>query len=312
MALQQLFLIGFFSLALLQPNGCSSKSLDQTNQTNKTSATPTSTPKIGSEEGDQDKMEILKQKVLKKEQRAVNMAEEMGKTAIPVLKPLAKDADADVRKLALNCLRYTGGGEDINEIFIEALKDDSPNVNAEAARGLQHASDPSIYAPLLEVYDDVSNPERRRDIALMLGKIDGAKVDDLRLKSEEEKSAEAKEGLMVAMAKVGDQKSKDEFISVLHSAKNQELKRFLGYVEYISKIWAVKALAPILTDKTPLVYIGVDGIKDGASDLRACDIAVNIIYKIMTPKLSFAVKGDKNYSDGELDQIKGYLMTLQQ
>ena len=313
MFLQQLSFIILFSLTLLQPNGCSSKKqVQQPNQNTQTRTTPTPKTDDGGEKGEQNKMDLLKQKVLNKEQRAVNLAQELGKSAIPVLIPLAENSDEDVRRLALNCLRYTGGGGDqVESIFIESLKDDSINVTTEAVKGLQQYLSSAIYTKLLEVYDEVKVGTRRKDIALMLGKIENAKIADLKEKYENEKDAEAKEGLMVALAKLGDGQAAEEFTNRLHKAEKQELKKFLEYVEYIEKTWALKALSPILSNKTPLIYIGVDGIDDGnAKDLRACDIAVNLIYKMVKPKFSFEVRGNKNYSDAELQQVKSFLNTI--
>lgn len=296
-------------LTLLMSEQSPSKKNVKVDQINQIQATPTVKTDNDDKRGKLNTTKLLKQKVLNKEQGAVNLAKEMGKSAVTILKPLAKNSDAGVRKLALNCLYYTGGGEGVAEIFIGALKDEA-NVSVEAVRGLQQYLSPAIYSQLLEMYAEVESGTRRKDIALMLGRMEGAKISDLKQKDEGETDAEAKEGLMVAMAKLDDQKSRDDFVDRLHKAKNQELKRYLDYVDYIGKTWAIKALSPILNDKSPLVYIGVDGIDEGAENLRACDIAVNLISKIMKPKFSFTIKGDKNYTDSELQEVKAYLATL--
>lgn len=310
MVFRQFSIFAVLSFALLQPNGCSPKEIAQSNNIQqKQTATPKPSPVRDNQKGDQNKMDLLEQKVLNKEPSAVNLAKQMGKSAFPILKPLAKHPDEVVRMIALSCLRYTSG-ERIEDIFINALKDESATTSVEAVIGLQPYLSPAIYSKLLAVYDD-AEPVRRKDIALMLGKIDGAKIADLKKKAEDEKDAEAKEGLMVAMAKLGDGQAREEFLSRLHSAKDQELKRFIDYVEYIGQNWAIKGLNPILDNKNPLVRIGVDNLPQlGPEYLRACDVAVNLINKLLHPKFSFTVAERKNYSDAELQQVKKFLTTL--
>ena len=309
MYLRQVLIIGFFSLALLQSSSCPSKKAAQANQNVQTETTP---PKAANDKqkGDKEKMDLLEQKVLNKDPSAVNVAKMMGSSAIPVLKPLAKNSDEDVRLIAVSCLGYTGGEEAAN-ILIDALTDDSPSVAIEAGRALQRNLSPAIYSKLLDVYDKVEDPLLRREIALMLGRIEGANVNDLKQKSKDEKAAEAKEGLMVAMAKLGDSSSRTEFISRLQSAKDRELKRFLDYVEYIGQTWAVRELSPVLSDKSPLVRVGTDDPMPGEIEyLRACDIALNLIVKITEARFSFKVDGNTNYSDAQLQEARQYLTTL--
>ena len=310
MFLRQLILIGLFSFSWLQPNGCSSKQTTnaQTNQNTQTQATPTPKGKIDRQKGEQDKMDLLTQKVLNKDLSAEDLAKQMGKSAIPVLKPLVTNSDEIVRMIAVRCLEYTPG-EGVEDILINALKDKSSNVSIEASRILQRYLSPEIYPKLLEVYDEVEYETRRKEIALMLGKIDGAKLADLKQKDEGEKNPEAKEGLMVAMAKLGDHQSREAFLARLQRAKGQELKRFLDYVEYIQTTWAVRGLSPILGDKSELVRIGIDG-EEGPEYLRACDVAVNLIYKLMKPKFSFLIAGNKNYSEPELQEVRAFFTTL--
>lgn len=310
MVFRQLLIVAFLSLSLLQPNGCSANEPVQADQNALAQPTPTPKPSNDPRKGDQNNMDLLEQKVLNKEPSSVNLAKQMGKSAVPVLTPLATNADSDVRSIALSCLAFTGG-DDVADIFIDGLKDESPSVSVEASRGLQRYLSPAIYQKLLDVYDEIKDPARRKDVALMLGKIDDANINDLKKKDEEEKDAEAKEGLMVASAKLGDAKARDEFLRRLSGAKDQELKRFLDYVEYIQKTWAIKGLSPVLGDKSEIVRIGVDGLPDsGPEYLRGCDLAVNLIDKLLKPKFAFQVAGNRNYSDPELQQVRSFLGTL--
>lgn len=309
MYLQKILLATSLSLSLIQINGCPSKK----NVMADVNVTPQTTPpkKVGKEQkGDKEKMDLLLQKVLNKEPSAVNLAKEIGSSATPRLKPLATNSDSGVRLIALDCLYYTGG-EGVAEIFINGLTDESPTTSAAAANGLRNHLNSGIYPELLEVYNKVEDPQRRNDIALMLGKIESAKVGDLKEKYEKESDALAKEGLTAALGKLGDGDSKTEFLKNLQSVKERDLKRYFDYVEYINQPWATRGLSPILNDKSDLLRIGVDAMPGFVPEyLRACDLALNLIVKLTRAKLSFNVDGKTNYSDAQLQEAGQFLTTL--
>lgn len=310
MFLKQLSIIAVFSAALLQSNGCPANRTAQANQNITAEATPP--PKNTGKEakGEQSKMDLLVQKILNKEPSAVNLAKEVGSAAAPRIKPLATNDDDQVRMIALSCLAYTGG-DGVAEVLVNALADESPSASVEASRGLKNYLSPAVYTPLLEVYDKVEDPARRGEIALMLGKIQGAKIADLKQKFEKETDSEVKESLTTAMAKLGDGDAKTEFLKNLQSAKGRNVKKYLDYVEYINQPWATRGLSPFLGDKTDLIRIGVDNMPHlGPEYLRACDAALNLIVKLTGAKFSFNVDGKTNYTDAQLQEARQYLLTL--
>lgn len=309
MLTHKILLIVFFSTSLLQLNGCPSKRVVQANEAVASQPTP---PKntVKEQKGDKQKMDLLLQKVLNKEPSAVNLAKEIGSSATPKLASLANNEDSGVRLIALDCLYYTGG-DGAAEIFINALTDDSPSASASAANGLRNYLSSAIYPKLLETYDKIEDPQRRNDVALMLGKIENTQVADLKEKYDKETDALAKEGLTAAMGKSGDADSKTEFLKNLQGAKDRDLIRFLNYVEYINQPWATRGLSSVLGDKSELVRIGVDALPGFVPEyLRACDVALNLMVKLTGAKLSFKVDGKTNYSDAQLQEAKQYLLTL--
>jgi hypothetical protein len=181
----------------------------------------------------------------------------------------------------------------------------------EASRALQNRLNPSLYAKLSEIYKRVEDPARRKDIALMFGKIEGTSIADIKQKQESETNEEAKEALSVAAAKLGDSNSRREFIEHLRTAKDRDLMRYLDYTEYIRQTWAIKALMPVLSNKEPLLRIGIDGAPEvGPEYLRACDLAVNLIVKLANPRFSFTVGGAINYADDQLREAQGFLNSI--
>lgn len=81
-------------------------------------------------------------------------------------------------------------------------------------------------------------------------------IDELKQLYRDELESEAREGCLAALAKLGDPQSRAEFLERLRQAKNDELKKFLEYVDYIKQLWALRGLMPVLGDKTPLAGSG--------------------------------------------------------
>ena len=310
MFLKQLLIVSAVVGSLAQFNGCPSKTTVIANQPAQTQATP---PLSASNDakGGREKMDLLIQKVLNKEPSSANLAREIGEAAAPRLIPLAVHDDPVVRMIALGALVQTGGSG-LEDVFINALSDESPTVSVEGVRGLQPRISLAIYAKLLEAYDKVEDPARRQDIALMLGRISEAKPADLRERLEKEVDLFAKEGLTTALAKLGDKQAQADFLKMLESAKGRDVPRFLTHVEYIGKDWAMAGTRRILGDKTPVIRIAADDDLPGESPeyLRACDLVVNMVARLKAAKFTFVVNGKKNYSDAELREVREYLSAL--
>jgi hypothetical protein len=310
MFLRQLLIVSFLISSIVQSNGCPSKRPVKANQPAGSPTTPP-VPLNNDAKAGKEKMDLLIQKVLNKEPSSANLAREIGEAAAPRLKPLAVHEDPDVRMIALGAL-VQSGGEGLEDVFINALSDESPTASVEGVRGLQPRLSSAIYAKLLEAYDKVEDPARRQDIALMLGRIPDSNPADLRQRREKEGDLFAKEGLITALAKLGDKQAQADFMNMLGSVKGRDVPRFLEHVQYIGKDWAMAGTARILGDKSPVVRIAADDDIPGESPeyLRACDLVVNMVAKTDGPRFSFGVSGKKNYSDAELREVRDYLSTL--
>jgi hypothetical protein len=112
----------------------------------------------------------------------------------------------------------------------------------------------------------------------------------------------------VSLARLNDDAAKSEFTRRLQSSK--ERLRYLEYAQYIHAAWLLKPLQPILDDKSPMVRVGVDARPDLIQNLRACDLAVNLIYSISGRTFSFPVSSDVNYSDPQIAEVRTYVQRL--
>ena len=217
------------------------------------------------------KMPDLVQQVLEKEPAATLTAKEIGPSANTELIKLTRNDDAKVRRIAVYCLEETGGA-DAAVAFARLTLDDDSQVRAAALDGLfRHQADV---------------------------------VPEIEKRYQAEKDPQAKEGLVVALSERGDTRAQAEFLQGLQGSRNRDRARYLDYAGKIKAKWLLPGLLPILDDKTPLVWIGVDGRPDLPQSLRACDIAVNLIAEITGHKFSFPIAGNVNYTEEQIAEVK--------
>lgn len=318
MFIKQIFLVSVVSLIFLQNAGCQTEKPSQNAAGQKSPASVEK--KLSAEE--KKNMDLLVKKILEKDPTAMLLAKQLGSFVSPALRPLVSNEDDIVRELAIRALKESGGN-DLEDVFVNALNDEMPTVRAAALNGLQNNLSPESYAKLMQAYSQISDPHHRREIALMIGRLSNANVDELKRLCRDELESEVREGCLAALAKLGDPQSRAEFLERLREAKNEELKKLLELVDYIKQLWALRGLLPVLGDKTPLAGSGfcqmLDEKKRGetvsearnqiAEILRACDIAVNLIQKIAGAKFPFPT-GAKNYADEELAAARQILLTI--
>lgn len=291
---------------LAQSGFCQSKPSNQNQPAQpKPTVTPTAPPRPKEE---QSNMNILINKVLEKDPSATLVARQAGSSASSSLIPLTENSDPIVREIALRCLNESGG-PGIAKVFAKALFDEAPTTRMAALAGLQRHYESSAYPQVLAAYDKSEDPSLRQQLALLIGKVPEGQPSDLRQRYAQEKDSLAREGIITALARLGDAQARNEFDMRLRNSRDRERKRFLEYAEYISQTWVVAALAAVLNDKTPILRIGVDGLPGAVPEyLRACDIAVNLIAKISGATFSFPVNGRTNYSDAQLQEVRQVAM----
>jgi hypothetical protein len=309
MFLQNALLIVFFAAVMFPAKACSSADPDNSNAKAAVSPTPPTSPDTGEAKGEREKMDVLTQKIIAKDPSAILLAKQIGSSAATSLKPLAKHEDPVVREIALRCLEQSGG-ENVAEVFADALTDESSSVKIAALAGLNTHLTPSVYNQLLQAFDQLDTfPEGQQQIALLLGRMESANQDDLRQRYSRERDPVVNEGLVAALAKLGDANAQAKFAAGVENSKDRERKRYIDYAEYINQQWAARALAPVLLDKSEMLRIGVDGLPGAVPEyLRACDLAVNVIAKITGTTFSFPVNGRTNYTDEQLMEVRQFLV----
>lgn len=268
-----------------------------------TACQPDSKPGLS---GDKDMQELIEM-VLNKRPKASSLAKGIGPEANPELIKLAGHEDADVRRVAMYCLRETGG-LDAAKSMAGALLDKNSQVRAAALKGLYVRPEPGVYSQVLDAFDRSDAPPTRQQIALIIGLMGQASARaDLKVRWPKLENDEVAEGVVTALAKLGDPEAQADFVKRLHASQERDRGRYLEHCEYISQSWLVKSLLPLLDDETPMVRIGVDGLEGVNEYLRACDIAVNLTGSIAGAEFSFAIDGGANYGEQELAEVKLFI-----
>lgn len=255
-------------------------------------------------------MELLKQQILKKDPGSSIRAKQLGRPANPLLLELAKNPDADIRRITMYCLKETGSPE-AAKAFLAALTDEDPQVAGVAVDGLNKMFDPIFVPQLLQAYDKAAEGSLRCEIALLLGRA-GKAVDlkEIQKRQSAEQDPQALEGCLVALARLGDKPSQEEFVRRLHASGERARLRFLGYCAAINAPWVLKPLLPLVDAKEKLVHYGVDARPDLDIDLRTCDLVVNLVAQIAGRKFLFKIEDYKGYADGQLDEVRKFLKTV--
>ncbi len=254
-------------------------------------------------------MDELEREILAGDRRAILRAQKLGDAATPTLLALVGHADPDVREIALYSLGEVGG-EGSAEALAAATLDPMPVVRGVALRGLLARPDPAALPAVLSAYDRSPEADVRFHLARVVGLMPDGSVSlaTLRARRAHELYALPREGLLVALARLGDPDAREEVLRVLAALPERPArKRWLDHVEYVGQPWVLSGLRPFLDDETPALRIGADGIPDVPEYLRVCDLAVNLVATIGGAQLSFAVNRMTLYSPEQRAEAKAWL-----
>jgi len=256
-------------------------------------------------------LEALLERVRAGDPQATLLARDAGVGAAPGLRPLAAHADADVRRIALYCLRETGGPE-ARAAFLAGLLDGERPVRAAAVAGLDRHFEPSLAPALIETYDAASDPFVKERIALLLGRLPPGQVDlaALAKRRDEERDLRAEEGWLVALARLGDAEARRDFVARLHASRRDARARYLRHCAAIHAPWLVRPLDPVLDDESPMVEVGMDGNPNVPEFLRACDLAVNLVASIAGSTFSFEIGVPIQYGSGQRAEVHRFIQAL--
>lgn len=237
---------------------------------------------------------------------AVDLAEQLGPPAASQINPYIKHENYNIRLLAVDCLVVTGGPE-ATAALIEALGDDNEKVAVNAASGLHDNLPIGQEKKLVAAWDKAWSPYLRREIALVLGRFDNptivSKLND-RLPGT---TADARDSLIAAGAKLGDDQARKSFAEELKVARGERIAILIEYVQYINDPWVLPLLRPVL-ERTE---IAIDLSTHRTSvKRRGLDLAVDEVLKISGVKFSFELNPMGQYWDAQVAEVVQYVDQL--
>ncbi len=245
----------------------------------------------------------LTAQVRAKDPSATLLAAELGPAAAPALVPLTRDADEEVREIALLCLAETGGNGAVRAA-IARLNDSAPMVRGAALRGLGRLAGADNVPALLHALDATDDAGARRYVALLIGRLGSAgDVPALRTACQRLHDPDSEEGCVAALAQLGDAPMREEFARRLTTTTDRALARYLDDAEQIHARWLLPALATRLSDTSEIRWIGVDGLP-GPKSLRVADVALNLIAAISGRTFSFTPAPNVRYTDDQLAEVR--------
>lgn len=229
-------------------------------------------------------------------------AQAIGPAAAADLVPLTRDADEEVREIALLSLAETGGIRAVRAMIVR-LNDPAPMVRAAALKGVDRQASGSDVPALIHALEATDDTISRRYLGLLIGRLgSAADIEPTRKVFATFTDGDTGAGFVTALAKLGDKPAQAEFNRRLGTAGDRELLRYLESAEQVAAPWLLPALVPLLANRTPLRWIGIDGLP-GPENLRAADIAASLIAKITGHKFSFAIAPNVNYTDEQLAEV---------
>lgn len=245
--------------------------------------------------------QVLEQKIVARDESALELARQLGAGAQPVLEKLSRHADPEVREMNVMAMAEAAVPAR-NKMLIAALEDQDINVRSAAVRGLWKTADAGTLGDMQMQVG--SNPDSyvRGELALIIGKI--AKKGDtgiLTSRRAVERDGDANHKVVLALTKLGDAKAREAQKAALASPDPQARLKAVREYEYIDDPKLLIDLKPALADVTDV--FNINPAHAPPKLIRLCDVAVNVVAKVAKVKLSFDANERKRFEAPQITEI---------
>lgn len=226
-------------------------------------------------------------------------------SAVTLLGKLAKNQVANVRLLAISCLEELKQKSGLS-IIVQALEDPDERVRMQSLGYVSFNFSPFICSDLIK---NLNNPDEaiREKVALILGENDQKiAANHLRARLNNENSPRVKRALMLALARLGDDKLKSFFLNPMAKGTSEERYQALQDARYINDRTLASILLPALDDKGDAYLIS----SKEAHPLQYAlvrDAVVNLVSEWFGKPFAFTVNKYKNYSDSDIESVRNFL-----
>jgi len=248
--------------------------------------------------------ETLRDKILIKSDESLDDAERIGSDALPTLIDLLDNDDSDIRALAVSCLSVIYDDQ-VPEMLIKAIGDSDDEVYIGALPILRARQLNSSHLPALVEHLNHPDPDIREEIPLLLGKLDDQEaILPLGRQLDDEENKSVIKSIKLALARLGNEKCKNEFVSYLADDEPDDRLRAIEDLEYINDKQLAKNLLPLLDDQSDAYEIGDP---DDPEYSRICDAAIYLVSDWYGQPFGFEVYDEKIYSDEEIEEARKFL-----
>lgn len=230
---------------------------------------------------------------------AVDEARAMGESAMPVIERFSKDEKFERRQVAVAAAGAVGA-DSAAPVLVAGLTDENVNVRLEAAKALQDNPLPAAADAVAQILDNSDEEVLRELLALAAGGMGSEKMVEVLKKIEAADEAQVSVNAQMALAKIGDDQSKQAIISQLDDPEPRTRYNALEKLVYIGDANLARFAIKLLGDTAIALTIG--SVRN-PQYRRVCDQAVDTLVFLLRLPVNFRVSPEIIYSEGEIRQV---------
>jgi len=266
-----------------------------------------------------DDLEALLARLREGQGLSIEEIARLGPASIPAVRELALSPDREVRRSALTTLNVLKAPA-CDDVYLKAVREAEIDLPYIALQGLEAFLEPRHQPDLLGAYDAREEGVVRGAIARTIGTLEGrADFWGVKKRAEAETDEDAKEGLLLALARMGDGPSRAQIAARIPAAKWQEKRDFLERdLAYLKAPWILKPLLPLLDDEE--IFYDAREMFHGPADgeipavflqsERVCDRAAVWVAEISRRPFSFVPERMVHFTPAQLEEVRAYLRGL--
>jgi hypothetical protein len=244
----------------------------------------------------------------------------LGPAQLPALRELAQSPEREPRRSALTVLTVMKAAA-CDDVYLRAVRDAEDDLPFIALEGLEAVLQPHHQPELLATFDARKDEGRyRAEIARTIGTLEGrADFWELRKRADVEQDEDVREGLRMALARMGDGPSREEIARRIPAGDWRKKRDFLERdLDYLRAPWILKPMLPLLDDEEILydareMWHGPHDAEIPSHFLqseRVCDRVVVRIAEISGRKFSFPPVRMVHFTPAQLDEVRAYVRGL--
>lgn len=246
-------------------------------------------------------VEQVLERIQKRDWDVVEPPNRVDSSAAPSLAALLDHHDREVRELTVHALHQAGGGG-AGQALIKALDDADDMVRGAACRFLRYHVNPDHLVHLLPHISRHEDEYVREHVALVIGGLGNVDaIKPLRERFEVEDRAHAKHAMSLALARLGDPVHRQAYVARIEQNDPKGRAEALEDLVYLDDKTLVQYVRPLLDDQRDAKNVGPS---HGPYWIRVCDVAINVIDRVLDHPFPFDISGAKQYSAQEIAQAK--------